>query len=124
MKKKKPTQVVISEPYVFAMGYNGVGMTLTHYFKLEGFGPTLEGVIATDVQREIFIDELGALALTDEGNKFYFATGAGQNIVISGKDGEITAEDDKVLSVAEFLIDSKESTPEELQTLRENFIRE
>ena len=109
MKNKRLTQVDIDEPYVFSLGYFGVGMTLTHYFKLEGFGPTLEGVIATDVQREIFIDELGALS--EDGDKFYFATGAGQNIVISGKDGEITAVSETILTVAEFLIDSKESTP-------------
>ena len=50
-KKKKSNQVDVDEPYVFVLGYYGVGMTLTHYFKLEGYGPTLEGVIATDVQK-------------------------------------------------------------------------
>ena len=50
-------------------------------------------------------------------DKFYFASAAGQNLIMSSKEDQIT-ELTSVIQVSEFLIDNDMSSSEELEILR------
>ena len=58
------------DPYIFLSGL--VGLTMTHYFKVEGNGPSFEGVIGADVPQSLLYADLDSLALAYE--KFFFAS--------------------------------------------------
>ena len=75
---KDEENVQVPEPYSFSKG--DVGLTFTHYFKLD---PAKEGVIGLDLNAAIFRDEISQFALDYE--KFFCATASGQNIIVSAK---------------------------------------
>ena len=60
---------------------NLVGLSITHYFKLDGFGSSLEGVVSIFLDQNFFSEELSAFAM--DFDKFYFASGKGQNLILS-----------------------------------------
>ena len=62
MFKKVDSGVTMGEPYLFYSD-NEVGLTMSYYFKLQGFSEKttaqpLEGVLAMDLYQEDFVSEL------------------------------------------------------------------
>ena len=62
-----------------------VGFTFTQYYKLEGNGETLEGVIARDFNNRIFGEVVKDEEL--EYDNFFCASVVSQNILIATVDG-------------------------------------
>ena len=89
-----------------------MGVTATHYFKLDGNSENhpQEGVIGMDFDELIFDSELAKLAINYD--KFFFASAVGQNLIIKAKTDSQYISMSRVESVEEFLIDQASDASE------------
>lgn len=104
MTDKIEGAVEVGDPYIFVEG-GKVGVTLTHYFKLDGVANALSqsGVIGMDLNPTIFSSEL--IDLDMEFEKFFLATKS-QKIIMSTPDlnDEKDPSEISVYDVVDFLV--------------------
>lgn len=110
---KAEDRVYMGQPYIFYQNPI-VGISPTHYFKLEGKdGQTepYEGVMGFDLTRSLFTDEMSELAMNYE--KFFLVEANSQLVAISFTGNETLDPEDptRVVSVENYLIEGSRDDP-------------